>query len=316
MLRIAIAILLTLAATAASAQYPTRPVKLIVGFAAGGPTDILTRHMARHLTEKLGQQFVVENKPGATGNIATEYVITQPPDGYTILVTTTANAINMTFLQKSAFNFLRDMEPVAGLASFTYLMLVNPGVPAKTVPEFIAYAKANPGKINFASGGIGSSNQLAAELFKAMTGTDLVHVPYRGNAAAYADLLSGNIQLIFADVASGLPHAQSGALRALGVTAPTRLATLPDIPAIAETVPGYEANGWYGFAAPKGTPADVVAKLNAAINGGLAHPELAARFAQLEAKPLEFTPKDYGAFLVSETERWGKAVKASGARGD
>ncbi len=316
MLRITLAILLTLVAGAASAQYPARPVKLIVGFAAGGPTDILTRHMARHLTEKLGQQFVIENKPGATGNIATEYVITQPPDGYTILVTTTANAINMTFLQKSAFNFLRDMEPVAGLASFTYLMLVNPGVPAKTVPEFIAYAKANPGKINFASGGIGSSNQLAAELFKAMTGTDLVHVPYRGNAAAYADLLSGNIHLIFADVASGLPHAQSGALRALGVTAPTRLATLPDIPAIAETVPGYEANGWYGFAAPKGTPADVVAKLNAAINGGLADPELAARFAQLEAKPLVFTPKDYGAFLVSETERWGKAVKASGVRGD
>jgi len=309
---------LALSAATLSAQekYPTRPVKLIVGFAAGGPTDILTRHIARYLTDRLGQQFVVENKPGATGNIATEYVITQPPDGYTILVTTTANAINMTFLQKSAFNFLRDMEPVAGLASFTYLMLVNPGVPAKTVPEFIAYAKANPGKINFASGGIGSSNQLAAELFKAMTGTDLVHVPYRGNAAAYADLLSGNIQLIFADVASGLPHAQSGALRALGVTAPTRLATLPDIPAIAETVPGYEANGWYGFAAPKGTPADVVAKLNAAINGGLADPELAARFAQLEAKPLVFTPKDYGAFLVSETERWGKAVKASGVRGD
>jgi tripartite-type tricarboxylate transporter receptor subunit TctC len=259
---------------------------------------------------------VVENKPGATGNIATEYVIAQPPDGYTILVTTTANAINMTFLQKSSSNFLRDTEPVAGLASFTYLMLVNPNVPAQTVPEFIAYARANPGKINFASGGIGSSNQLAAELFKAMTGTDLVHVPYRGNAAAYADLLNGNIQLIFADVASGLPHAQSNALRALGVTAPARLATLPDIPAIAEAVPGYEANGWYGFAAPKNTPAEVIAKLNAAINAGLADPELSARFAQLEARPLVFTPKDYGAFLVSETERWGKAVRASGVRGD
>jgi tripartite-type tricarboxylate transporter receptor subunit TctC len=316
MLRIALAILLTFAASPASAQYPARPVKLIVGFAAGGPTDILTRHMARHLTEKLDQQFVVENKPGATGNIATDYVINQPADGYTILVTTTANAINMTFLPKTAANVLRDMEPVGGLASFTYLMLVNPNVPAKTVPEFISYAKANPGRINFASGGIGSSNQLAAELFKSMTGTELTHVPYRGNAAAYADLLSGTIQLIFADVASGLPHAQSGALRALGVTAPARLATLPDIPAIAETVPGYEANGWYGFAAPKNTPGDVIAKLNAAINAGLADPELAARFAQLEAKPLVFTPKDYGVFLVSETERWGKAVKASGARGD
>jgi tripartite-type tricarboxylate transporter receptor subunit TctC len=316
MLRIVLAILLTLAASAASAQYPARPVKLIVGFAAGGPTDILTRHIARYLTDRLGQQFVVENKPGATGNIATDYVINQPPDGHTVLVTTTANAINMTFLPKTAANVLRDMEPVAGLASFTYLMLVHPSVPAKTVAEFIAYAKANPGKVNFASGGIGSSNQLAAELFKSMTGTELTHVPYRGNAAAYADLLSGNIQLIFADVASGLPHAQSGALRALGVTAPARLATLPDIPAIAETVPGYEANGWYGFAAPKNTPADVIAKLNAAINAGLADPELAARFAQLEAKPLVFTPQDYGAFLVSETERWGKAVKASGVRGD
>jgi tripartite-type tricarboxylate transporter receptor subunit TctC len=195
-------------------------------------------------------------------------------------------------------------------------MLINPGIPAKTLAEFIAYAKANPGKINFASGGIGSSNQLAGELFKVMTGTDLVHVPYRGNAAAYTDLISGNIQLIFADVASGRPHAQSGKLRALGVTAPARLATLPEVPAIAEVVPGYEANGWYGFAAPKGTPAEIVATFNAAINAGLADPELAARFAQLEARPLVFTPQGYGAFLVSEVERWRKAVKAAGVRGD
>ena len=299
-----------------AADWPTRPVRLVVGFAPGGPTDILARHMAQYLTTKLGQQFVVENKPGATGNIATEYVMGQPADGYTILVTTTANAINMTFLQKLTTNFMRDMEPVAGLASFTYMMLVNPGVPAKSVPEFIAYAKANPGKINFASGGVGSSNQLAVELFKSMTGTELVHVPYRGNAAAYPDLISGNIQLIFADIASGRPHAQSGALRALGVTAAKRLATLPDVPAIAETVPGYEADGWYGFAAPKGTPADVIAKLNAAINAGLADAELAARFAQLEARPLAFTPQEYRAFLVSEVERWGKAVKAAGVRGD
>ena len=195
-------------------------------------------------------------------------------------------------------------------------MLIHPSVPAKTIPEFIAYAKANPGKINFASGGTGSSNQLAAELFKVMTGTDLVHVPYRGNNAAYTDLIGGQIQLIFADVASGRQHAQSGALRALGVTAPTRLATLPDIPAIAEAVPGYEANGWYGFAAPKGTPRDVIEKLNAAINAGLNDPGLKARFAQLEAAPQIFTPKEYGAFLVSESERWGKAVKASGVKGD
>src|SRR5437868_7880536 len=267
--RIVVAAVLSLTASGAfAADWPTRPVRLVVGFAPGGPTDILARRMAQYLSEKLGQQFVVENKPGATGNIATEYVINQPPDGYTILVTSTANAINMTFYTKLSFNFLRDAEPVAGLASISYLMLINPGVPAKTIAEFIAYAKANPGKINFASGGVGSSNQLAAELFKVMTGTDLVHVPYRGNAAAYSDLLGGQIQLIFADVASGRQHAQSGALRALGVTAPARLATLPDVPAIAEAVPGYEANGWYGFAAPKGTPRDVIEKLNGAINAG------------------------------------------------
>jgi tripartite-type tricarboxylate transporter receptor subunit TctC len=300
----------------ASAQYPTRPVRLVVGFAAGGPTDILARRMAQYLSEKLGQQFVVENKPGATGNVATEYVLNAAPDGYTILVTTTANAINMTFYSKLSFDFLRDAQPVAGLASISYMMLLNPGIPAKTVPEFIAYAKANPGKVNFASGGVGSSNQLAGELFKVMTETNFVHVPYRGNAAAYTDLIGGQIQLIFADVASGRPHVQSGALRALGVTAPARLATLPDVPAIAEFVPGYEANGWYGFAAPKGTPADVVEKLNATINAGLNDPEVKARFAQLEATPLVFTPKQYGEFLVSESERWGKAVKASGVKGD
>jgi tripartite-type tricarboxylate transporter receptor subunit TctC len=243
-------------------------------------------------------------------------VLNAQPDGYTILVTTTANAINMTFYSKLSFDFLRDAQPVAGLASISYMMLLNPGVPAKTVPEFIAYAKANPGKVNFASGGVGSSNQLAGELFKVMTETNFVHVPYRGNAAAYTDLIGGQIQLIFADVASGRPHVQSGALRALGVTAPTRLVTLPDIPAIAEFVPGYAANGWYGFAAPKGTPADIVEKLNATINAGLNDPEVKARFAQLEATPLVFTPKQYGEFLVSESERWGKAVKASGVKGD
>jgi tripartite-type tricarboxylate transporter receptor subunit TctC len=313
---LAMAITLVLTGLAHTADYPTRPVRLVVGFAPGGPTDILARHMAQYLGARLGQPFLVENKPGATGNIATEYVIGQPPDGYTILVTTTANAINMTFYTRLSFNFLRDAEPVAGLARISYLMLVNPGVPAKTIPEFIAYAKANPGRINFASGGIGSSNQLAAELFKAMTGTDLVHVPYRGNAAAYTDLINGNIQLIFADIASGRPHAVSGALRALGVTAPARLATLPDVPAIAEAVPGYAADGWYGFAAPKGTPRAVIEKLNAAINAGLNDPELKAKFAQLEAAPQIFTPQEYGAFLAAESERWGKVVRAAGIKGD
>ena len=307
---------LALSSVAFAADYPTRPVRLIVGFAPGGPTDILARHMAQYLSSKLGQQFVVENKPGATGNIATEYVLNQPSDGYTILVTSTANAINMSFYTKLSFDFLRDAAPVAGLASISYLMLINPRVPAKSIGEFIAYAKQNPGKINFGSGGIGSSNQLAAELFKAMTGTDLVHVPYRGNAAAYTDLISGNIQLIFADVASGRPHAQSGALRPLGVTSPTRLATLPDVPAIAEAVPGYAADGWYGFAAPKNTPRAVIEKLNATINAGLTDPDVMAKFAQLEASPQVFTPKEYGAFLASESERWGKVVKAAGIKGD
>src|ERR1044072_4032320 len=307
----ALLLFLNLTATALAADWPTRPVRLIVGFAPGGPTDILARHMAQYLSAKLGQQFVVENKPGATGNIATEYVMGQPADGYTFLVTTTANAINMTFLPKLTTNFMRDMEPVAGLASFTYMMLLNPGVPATSIPEFIAYAKANHGKINFASVGVGSSNQLAVELFKSMTGTELVHVPYRGNAAAYPDLISRNIQLIFAASASRPAHAQSGSLRALGVTAGKRLAPLPDVPAIAEAVPGYEADGWYGFAAPKGTPAHGIAKLNAAINGGLSDPDLKARFTQLEARPLVFTPQQYGAFLAAEVERWGKAVKAA-----
>jgi tripartite-type tricarboxylate transporter receptor subunit TctC len=317
-LRIAFGVLALVFASSgtASAQYPVRPVKLVVGFAAGGPTDILARRMAQYLTEKLGQQFIVENKPGATGNIATEYVINQPADGYTILVATTANAINETFYSKLSFDFRRDLEPVAGLGSFTYMMLINPKLPPTSVAEFIAYAKANPGKINFASGGVGSSNQLAGEMFKVMTGTNFVHVPYRGNAAAYADLIGGQVQLIFADVASGRTHAQSGALRALGVSAPKRLATLPELPAIAETVAGYEANGWYGFAAPKGTPREIIEKLNATINAGLNDPALKASFATFEATPLVFTPKEYGAFLVSEAERWGKAVKASGVKGD
>jgi len=297
-------------------DYPTRPVRLVVGFPAGGSADIVARIVAQALTERMGQTFVVDNKPGAGSNLGTELVARAEPDGYTLMADSVSNAINPTLYKKLSYDQLKDLIPVASIDVVPNVMDINIDVPAKTVPEFIAFAKANPGKINFASGGVGSSNQLAGELFKVMTGTNFVHVPYRGNAAAYTDLIGGQIQLIFADVASGRPHAQSGALRALGVTAPQRLATLPDIPAIAEFVPGYEANGWYGFAAPKGTPADIVEKLNAAINAGLNDPDLKARFAQLEATPLVFTPKQYGEFLVSESERWGKAVKASGVKGD
>jgi tripartite-type tricarboxylate transporter receptor subunit TctC len=300
----------------ASAQYPTRPVRLVVGFAPGGPTDIFARRLAQTLTERLGQQVIVENKPGATGNIATEYVISQPADGHTILVAATSNAINATFYTKLSFNFLRDVAPVAGLARINYIMAVNPSVPAKTVAEFIAYAKANPEKINFASGGVGSSNQLAGEMFKVLTGTKLVHVPYRGNAAAYTDLLGGQVQLIFADVGSVRSHIQSGGLRGLAVTSAKRMPTMPDVPTVGETVPGYEAYAWYAFVAPKGTPSDIVEKLNREINASLNDPQLKARFAELEAEPLVLSVAEFTKFLATETERWSVAVKASGVKGD
>ncbi len=297
-------------------SYPSRPVRFVVGFAPGGPTDILARRVAQSLSERFGQPVVVENKPGATGNVATEYVIRAAPDGYTILVVATSNAINMTFYQRLSFNFLRDVAPVAGLARISYVMSLNPAVPAKSVAEFIAYAKANPDKLNFASGGVGSSNQLAAEMFKTMTGTQLVHVPYRGNAAAYTDLISGQVQFIFADVGSVRAHVQSGTLRGLAVTSAKRLSTLPDIPTVAETVPGYEAYAWYGFAAPKGTPVDIVDKLNREINAVLTDAALKTRFAELEAEPMVFTPAEFAAFMASEAERWGEAVRASGVKGD
>jgi len=311
-----LAIALCSCGLASADSYPSRPIRFVVGFAAGGPTDILARRVAQSLSERLGQPVIVENKPGATGNIATEYVINAAPDGYTILVVATSNAINMTFYQRLAFNFLRDVAPVAGLARISYIMAVNPAVPARSVAEFIAYAKANAGKLNFASGGVGSSNQLAGEMFKAMTGTQLVHVPYRGNAAAYTDLISGQVQLIFADVGSVRAHIRSGALRGIAVTSAERLPTLPNIPTVAETVPGYEAYAWYGFAAPKGTPPDIIEKLNREINAVLADATLKARFAELEAEPMVFTPAEFAAFMASEAERWGNAVRAAGVKGD
>jgi tripartite-type tricarboxylate transporter receptor subunit TctC len=313
----AIAALVAIPNIASAAEpYPTRPIRFVVGFAAGGPTDIIARRMAQTLSERLGQQVIVENKPGAGGNIATEYVINAPPDGYTILVVATANAINTTFYQKLSFNFLRDIVPVAGLARISYVMAVSPSVPAKTVAEFIAYARANPGKVNFASGGAGGSNHLAGEMFKGMTGIDIVHVPYRGNAGAYSDLIAGEVQLIFADIGSSRPHIQSGALRALAVTSTTRSAAFPDLPTVAETVPGYEASAWYGFGVPKGTPAEIVERLNREINAAFDHPSLKVAFSGLEAEPMVFTPAEFAAFMASEAERWGKAVRASGVKGD
>ena len=256
-------------AAPAAADYPSRPIRLVVGFAAGGPTDIFARVMGQHLAQRLGQQVIVENRPGGGGNTATEAVISAAPDGYTVLVVATANAINTSFYRKLPFDFMRDIVPVAGLARISYVMALHPSVPAKTVVEFIAYAKANPGQINFASGGVGSSNHLAGELFKANTGINIVHVPYRGNAAAYADLISGRIQLIFADIGSSLAHVKSGALRGVAVTSRTPLPSLPGVPTVAETVPGYEASAWYGFGVPKATPHEIVEKLNREVNEGL-----------------------------------------------
>ena len=303
-------------ATAAADDYPSRPVRLVVGFAAGGPTDILARVMAQHLSQRLGQQVIVENKPGATGNTATESVINAAPDGYTVLVVATANAINTTYYRKLPFDFIRDIVPVAGLGRISYVMAVHPSVPATSVAELIAYAKANPGKINFASGGPGASNHLAGEMFKTMTGTDIVHVPYRGNAAAYADLLSGRVQLIFADLGSSLPHVKAGALRGIAVTSRAPLPALPGVPTVAETVPGYEASAWYGFGVPKATPAVAVDRLNREINAALADPTLLARFRELDAEPLVFAPGEFAAFIATEAKRWGQAVEVSGVRGD
>jgi tripartite-type tricarboxylate transporter receptor subunit TctC len=297
-------------------DYPTRPIRLVVGFAAGGPTDILARVMARHLSQRLGQQVIVENRPGAGGNTATESVINAAPDGYTVLVVATANAINTSFYRKLPFDFMRDIVPIAGLGRISYVMAVHPSVPATTVAEFIAHAKANPRRINFASGGVGGSNHLAGELFKAITGIDIVHVPYRGNAAAYADLISGRIQLIFADVASSLVHVRSGALRGIAVTSLSPLPSLPGVPTVAQTVPGYEAAAWYGFGVPKGTPPEVVEKLNRGINQAHNDPAVQARFRELEAEPLVFTPVEFTSFLASEAKRWAQAVEVSGVRGD
>jgi tripartite-type tricarboxylate transporter receptor subunit TctC len=305
-----------LAAPAAADDYPARPVRLVVGFAAGGPTDILSRVMAQYLSRRLGQQVIVENKPGATGNTATESVINATGDGYTVLVVATANAINTTYYRKLPFDFVRDIVPVAGLGRISYVVAVHPSVPATTIAELIAYAKANPGKINFASGGAGASNHLAGEMFKTMAGIDIVHVPYRGNAAAYADLISGRVQLIFADIGSSLQHVKTGALRGIAVTSRAPLPALPGVPTVAETVPGYEASAWYGFGVPKGTPGAVVERLNREINAALGDGALLARFRELDAEPLVFTPGEFAAFIAAEAKRWGQAVEASGVRGD
>jgi tripartite-type tricarboxylate transporter receptor subunit TctC len=301
----------------ASAQaYPSRPVRIIVPFGPAGATDITARLIGQWLSERLGQQFVIDNRPGGGGNTGTEAVVRAPTDGYTLLLVGGWNAINATLYDKLNFNFVRDIAPIAPIVRFPYIMVVNPSFPAKTLPEFIAYAKANPGKINMASPGIGSPPHINGELFKVMTGTNMVHVPYRSAAAVMTDLLSGQVQLYFGTTASSLEYVRAGKLRALAVTIERRLDELPDIPAVAEFVPGYEASNRYGLGAPKATPAVIVDKLNKEINAALADPKMKARLADLGGTPLLGSPADFGKLIAEETEKWGKVVKFSGAKMD
>jgi len=296
--------------------YPTRPVRLIVPVAPGGESDILGRLMGQWLSERLGQQFVIENRPGAGGNIGTEAVVRAPADGYTLLLVGAFNATNAAIYDKLNFNFIRDIAPVASVTRGRYVMVVNPLVPAKSVPEFIAYAKANRSRISFGSAGIGGGNHLVGELFKITAGVDLVHVPYRGIALALNDLLGGQVQVTFASMPSSIEYIRAGRLRALAVTTATRSEVLPDIPTVAEFVPGYEASSWYGIGAPKNTPAEIVAKLNTEVNAALADPKMKARLAEWGATALPGSPADFGKLIADETEKWGKVIRAANIKAE
>ncbi len=297
-------------------NYPTRPVRIIVGFAAGGPTDIVARVIGQWLSERLGQQFIVENRTGAATNVATETVVRAPADGYTLLLTNAANVINATLYQKLSFNFVRDIVPVAGISLNPLVMEVDPSLPATTVPAFIAYAKTNPGRINFASGGAGAPNHMAGELFKSMTGINMVHVPYRGEAPALIDLMGGRVQVMFGVAAASIDSIRAGRIRALGVTSAKRLAALPDVPTVGDFVPGYEASQWYGVGAPRNTPPDIVERLNTEITGALADGQIRARVANLASLPMPMTPAECARFIAAETEKWAKVVKLADIKPD
>jgi tripartite-type tricarboxylate transporter receptor subunit TctC len=299
--------------TAWAQAYPTRPVRQIVGFPAGGGADTLARLTAQWLSERLGQPFIVENRPGAGTNIATEAVVRAPADGYTLLFVGAPNAINATLYDRLSFNFIRDIAPVAGIARQAFVLLVNPSLPAKTFLEFLAYAKANP-KVNMASSGSGTTSHIAGELFKMMAGVNMLHVPYRGDAPAITDLLGGQVQVYFGTLSGSIEYIRSGKLRALAVTTATRSEVLPDIPTVGEFVPGYEASTWLGIGAPKNTPAEIVDKLNREINAGLADPKIKARLADLGNTPLVGSPADFGKFIADETDKWGKVVKFAGIK--
>jgi tripartite-type tricarboxylate transporter receptor subunit TctC len=296
--------------------YPTRPVRIIVPFAAAGAFDIMARLIGQWLSERLGQQFVVENRPGAGGNIGTEVVVRATADGYTLLMVGTQTAINATLYEKLNFNFIRDIAPVASIIRGPYVMVVNPSVPAKTVPEFVAYAKANPGKISMGSPGVGTAPHVAGELFKIMAGVDMVPVHYRGAGPGLVDLIAGQVQVSFASMPSSVGYIRAGQLRALAVTTATRLEVLPDVPTVGEFVPGYEASGWYGVGAPKGTPVEIIEMLNKEINAALGDPKMMARLADLGGTPLVGSPADFGTLIADETEKWGKVVKFVGIKAD
>jgi tripartite-type tricarboxylate transporter receptor subunit TctC len=296
--------------------YPTRPVRLIVPFGPGGGTDIVARLIGQWLSERIGETFVIENRPGAGGNLGTEAVVRAPPDGYTLALIGAPSAINATLYDHLTFNFIRDIAPVAIIVRFPNVMVVNPSVPAKTVPEFIAYAKANPGKINLATGGIGVPSHLSGELFKMMAGIDMVHVPYKGAAAALTDLLGGRVQVMFDPLPSSIEYIKAGRLRALAVTTAMRSEALPDIPAVGEFVPGYEASTWFGLGAPKNTPADIVDRLNKEVNAGLADPKLKARLADLGGTALVGSPAEFGKLIAEDIEKWAKVIKFAGIKLD
>jgi tripartite-type tricarboxylate transporter receptor subunit TctC len=294
--------------------YPTRPVHIIVGFPAGITPDITARLMGQWLSERLGQQFVIENRPGAGSNIGAEAAVRSPPDGYTLLLVATANVINTSLYDKLSFNLIRDIAPVAGIIRLPNIMVINPSVPAKTVPEFIAYAKANPSRINMASGGSGTTPHLTGELFKMMTGVDMVHVPYRGNPLP--DLIGGQVQVSFAALPEAIEYIRAGKLRALAVTTATRSEALPDIPTMNDFVPGYEASSWNGIGAPKNTPVEIVSRLNEQINVVLADPTLRARFADLGGAVLPGSPTDFSKLIADETEKWGKVIRAANIKAE
>jgi len=302
--------------TARAQNYPARPVRMLVGFAAGGAPDIAARLVAQWLSDRLGQQFVIENRPGAGGNIATEAVVDAPPDGYTLLMAGLQNAVNTTLYQHLKYDFARDMAPVVGVSHENYGMEVHPSFPAKTVPEFIAYAKANPGKLNMASAGNGTGPHMAGELFKIMAGVDMLHVPYRGSPPALTDLLGGQVQMMFSPLSSWIGYVKTGKLRALAVTTAARSEVLPDLPTVGEFVPGYQAAGWFGVCAPRKTPDEIIDTLNREINAGLSDATMKARFRELSATTFGGSPADFARHIADETEKWGKVVRSASLRAD